>query len=918
MDRLPDWLRRDQVTHVEVFPARPGILSSWPDWAAPAVVAAFADAGIKSPWQHQVLAASLAHAGRDVVIATGTGSGKSLAYQLPTLTALVGNPQPGHPQPGHPQADPHAADHPKAGRPQHGHSQPGFHPPGHPQPGHAQPDSHPQDPQRGRRQPSLHPPGHPQSDRPQASSPKVGLSKARVLYLAPTKALAADQLRTLVALNVPGVRPATLDGDTSREQREWVRQHANFVLTNPDLLHHSLLPQNERWSSFLRHIHYVIVDECHSYRGVFGAHVAHILRRLRRLTTDRPVFVLASATSGDPAASATKLIGRPVTAITEDTAPRGATTFALWEPPLLPGSTPAFPLSKSPTIDPTPFVMATPDRPPAFTAATAATAAAAAATANAPPTNTPPTNTPPSDPTPADPMPADLTTADPTLAAAAALDAAPVRRSALREAGDLLADAVARGVRTLAFVPSRRGAEVVAAQAKRALDEVTPELGSRVAAYRAGYLPEERRALEQSLATGELTGLATTSALELGIDVTGLDMVLLSGYPGTRAAMWQRAGRAGRAGRDALCVLIARDDPLDTYLVHHPAALFHPPIEATVFDPANPHVLAPHLCTAAAEKPLTTSDLQLFGAPRSLVDDLVRQGALRSRPNGWYWTHPERPDIDLRGTGGLPISVIEASTGRLIGTADAGGAHHHLHQGAVYAHQGRTFVVSHLDLEDGVAMVEPEKPPYTTHARDVTSLDVLQVRSYVDAGPVGVFLGEVEVTSQVVSFQRRRLDSGEVLGTWPLDLPRRTLQTVAVWTTIADSALSDVDDVPGALHAAEHAAIGLLPLVASCDRWDIGGLSTARHADTDAPTIFVYDGHPGGAGFAERAFEMAEAWLTATRDTVKACGCDRGCPGCVQSPKCGNGNNPLDKHGAVKVLSVLLAQLERTGSPAAG
>lgn len=688
--------------------------------------------------------------------------------------------------------------------------------------------------------------------------------KARVLYLAPTKALAADQQRSLDSLNIPGVRASALDGDTSREQRDWIRQHANIVLTNPDLLHHSMLPRHQWWAHFLRHLRYVVVDECHSYRGVFGAHVAHVLRRLRRMTNDRPVFVLASATSGDPAASASKLIGRPVKAVTDDTAPRGATTFALWEPPLLPGA--GAPRIPAQARGETPLA---------------------------------------------------------TVATPEAFDAAPVRRSALRETADLLASAVAGGIRTLAFVPSRRGAESVASHARRALDEIAPDLGNRIAAYRAGYLPEERRALEKALTTGELIGLATTNALELGIDVSGLDVVLLSGYPGTRSAMWQRAGRAGRAGRDALCVLIARDDPLDTYLVHHPEALFHAPVEATVFDPANPYVLVPHLCTAAAERPLTADDLELFGASQSVVDELVAQGALRCRPTGWYWTHPHRPEIDLRGTGGMPVSVIEASTGRLIGSADAGTAHHHLHAGAVYTHQGRTYVVQQLDLEDGVALVEADNPAYTTHARDVTSLEVLHVRSYVDAGPVGVFLGDVQVTSQVVSFQRRRLDSGEVLGTWPLDLPPRTLRTVAVWTTLAESTLAAVEDVPGALHAAEHAAIGLLPLVASCDRWDIGGLSTARHPDTDAPTIFVYDGHPGGAGFAERAFNMAEAWFTATRDTVKTCGCEWGCPSCVQSPKCGNGNNPLDKLGAVIVLSTLLSELDRrqaverryTGSP---
>ncbi|MEU8081164.1 DEAD/DEAH box helicase [Catellatospora citrea] len=749
MDLLPYWLKRDQVTHVELLPARAGRAAAWPDWVPAELLGALHAGGITAPWEHQVEAAELAWGGTDVVVSTGTGSGKSLAYQLPALSAVLTRP------------------------------------------------------------------------------------RARVLYLAPTKALAADQHRALTGLNLPGLRAAVCDGDTPREERDWIRQHANVILTNPDLLHHSLLPGHQRWSGVLRNLRYVIVDESHSYRGVFGAHVAHILRRLRRLTErpgSGPVFLLASATSGDPAGSAGRLIGRPVRAVTEDAAPRGSMTFALWEPPELPG-----------------------------------------ADGNG--------------------------------------DAAPVRRSALRETADLLADAVVQGVRTLAFVPSRRGAEVVAGHARAALEEAQPGLGRQVAAYRAGYLREERRTLEQQLTDGTLTGLATTNALELGIDVTGLDAVLLAGYPGTRAAVWQRAGRAGRAGRDGLCVLVARDDPLDTYLVHHPQALFGKAVEATVFDPANPYVLAPHLCTAAAEQPLTEADLPLFGADLALLDELVAAGALRRRPTGWYWTHPQRPEIDLRGTGGPPIAVIEAATGRLIGTADAGAAHHHLHPGAVYTHQGRTYVVQSLDLADGVALVDADNPPYSTHARDTIDLTVLEVRSQVDAGPVRLFLGEVEVTSQVVSFQRRRMDSGEVLGTWPLDLPTRTLRTVAVWATIEEPAVAGIEDLPGSLHAAEHAAIGLLPLVASCDRWDIGGLSTARHADTDAPTIFVYDGHPGGAGFAERAYGMAAEWLGATRTAVAECACERGCPSCVQSPKCGNGNNPLDKPGAVTVLDIILTHL---------
>jgi DEAD/DEAH box helicase domain-containing protein len=483
------------------------------------------------------------------------------------------------------------------------------------------------------------------------------------------------------------------------------------------------------------------------------------------------------------------------------------------------------------------------------------------------------------------------------------------------ESADLLADAVSHGVRTLAFVRSRRGAEVLATTARRALDEAVPGLGERVAAYRAGYLPEERRALERALQDGELLGLATTTALELGVDLVGMDAVILCGYPGRLASLWQQSGRAGRAGRDALSVLVARDDPLDTYLVRHPRALFGAPVEATVLDPANPYVLGPQLCAAAAEAPLTSADVVRFGGrpAAETIEALVAAGALRRRPTGWYWTRVDRPEVDLRGMGGAPIAVVESASGRLLGTVDPGSAHMLVHPGAVYLHQGASYVVDALDLDDGVALVHPETPPWSTHARDTATLSVVEVRADRDAGPVGLFLGEVDVTNQVVSYQRRLISSGEVLGTYPLELPERQLRTVAVWFTVSPEALADagVDpaDVPGALHAAEHAAIGLLPLVATCDRWDIGGMSTAVHPDTGAPSVFVYDGHPGGAGFAERAYAAAGHWLAATRDVIAECGCEAGCPSCVQSPKCGNGNQPLAKAGAVAALDVVLAAL---------
>ena len=664
---------------------------------------------------------------------------------------------------------------------------------------------------------------------------------ATALYLAPTKALAADQLRALGELSRPlgnAARPAVYDGDTPYEEREWVRLHANYVLTNPDMLHRGILPGHARWSSFLRGLRYIVIDECHTYRGVFGSHVAQVLRRLRRVAARygaSPVFLLASATAADPAVAATRLTGVPVREVTEDTSPRGELTFALWEPP---------------------------------------------------------------------------------LTSAQGERGAPVRRTATAEAADLLADLATRRIRTLAFLRSRRGAELTAVIAQERLAENDPSLSGRIAAYRGGYLPEERRALERALHSGELLGLAATTALELGVDISGLDSVLIAGYPGTRASLWQQAGRAGRHGQAALAVLIARDDPLDTYLVHHPEALFAQPVESTVLDPDNPYVLAPHLCAAAAELPLSEADFGLFGPTAAeVVPQLEQRRLLRRRGSTWYWTRRERAvDLtDIRGQGGKPVQVVEGGTGRLLGTVDAAASHTTVHEGAVHLHQGRSYVVRELDLEDPggpVALVEESSPPWSTMARDTTSISILETDTQVPWGEGTLCFGSVEVTNQVVSYLRRKLVTGEVLGETKLDLPPRTLRTRAVWWTVSEDQLDSAgvipEMLPGALHAAEHASIGMLPLFATCDRWDIGGVSVPLHPDTLLPTVFVYDGHPGGAGFAERAFQAARQWLQATREAIASCECASGCPSCVQSPKCGNGNEPLHKRGALRLLTELL------------
>ncbi|MCY1680497.1 DEAD/DEAH box helicase [Streptomyces sp. NPDC052071] len=666
------------------------------------------------------------------------------------------------------------------------------------------------------------------------------------LYLAPTKALAADQRRSVKALATPlgsAIRPAVYDGDTPVEEREWVRQYANYVLTNPDMLHRGILPSHPRWASFLRALRFVVIDECHTYRGVFGSHVAQVLRRLRRLCArygSDPVFLLASATAAHPSVAAGRLTGLPVKEVADDASPRGEMVFALWEPPLtdLHGER-----------------------------------------------------------------------------------GAPVRRTATAETADLLTDLTVQGVRSVAFVRSRRGAELISVIAKERLAEVDRSLPGRVAAYRGGYLPEERRALERALHSGDLLGLAATTALELGIDVSGLDAVVIAGYPGTRASLWQQAGRAGRSGQGALAVLVARDDPLDTFLVHHPEALFDQPVESTVLDPDNPYVLAPHLCAAAAEIPLTEDDITLFGpAVPELLPQLEAAKLLRRRTTGWHWTRRERAaDLtDIRGAGGRPVQIVEADTGRLLGTVDEAAAHTSVHEGAVHLHQGRTYLVRALDLEDSVALVEEAVPPYSTNARDTTAISVLETDTEIPWGDGRLCFGSVEVTNQVVSFLRRKLITGEVLGETKLDLPPRTLRTRAVWWTVTEDQLDAARISPeilgGALHAAEHASIGMLPLFATCDRWDIGGVSVPLHPDTLLPTVFVYDGHPGGAGFSERAFHTARTWLTATRQAIASCECEAGCPSCIQSPKCGNGNDPLHKRGAVRLLTELL----RTAPPDPG
>ena len=845
--------RRTCLTHVETLPRREGRTGDWPAWTDPRLLEHLRARGVERPWIHQERAAELAHAGRHTVLATATASGKSLAYLLPALTAIG------------------------------------------------------------------------------ARSLDPAERRATVLYVSPTKALAADQLTNIEAMargaGIADARVAVFDGDTPAEQRRWIRRHGTFVLTNPDMLHFGILPGHEQWASFFRALRYVVIDECHSYRGVFGSHVALVLRRLRRIAAhyrSEPTFILASATTANPEVSASRLVGAEVEAITEDGSPRAGLTFALWEPGTRaridgrPGSTGADGTGSGGTgSDGT----GTYDSGPG----------AAGAQAGTPPTDA------------ADRLDAlaaaesNRTVEDEGRGGAAE---EPQRRSATSEAAAILADLVERDVQTLVFARSRRGAELVASGARRLLTEKAEQAGHgggagalmdaahRVAAYRGGYLAEERRALEDALRSGELRALASTNALELGIDIAGLDAVVIAGWPGTRASLWQQAGRAGRrhagggpaggggsgaGGTGALALFVAREDPLDTFVVHHPESVFGASVEAAVFDPANPYVMTPHLCAAAAELPIRDGEEQIFGPTATeLLGTLTARGALRRRPTGWYWTLPQSAHdlTDLRGSGGEPVRIVEQGSGALLGTVDAGSAHTQVHDGAVYLHQGRSYVVDHLDIERAVALVHREDPLHSTHPQTASTIRVRQVertRPWRDG--VTLCFGTVDVTDQVTGYQVRDVFTQAVLGQHPLDLPPRTLTTKAVWweipAALTERAGIDDEALPGALHAAEHAAISMLPLLATCDRWDIGGVSTALHEDTGMPTIFVYDGAPGGAGFAERGAEGASAWLRSTADMIDECSCTDGCPACVVSPKCGNGNEPLSKAGAASLLAVL-------------
>ncbi len=657
---------------------------------------------------------------------------------------------------------------------------------------------------------------------------------SRALYLFPTKALAQDQLRSLKELTSGlGVKHATFDGDTPSWQRSEIKRSANIVLSNPDMVHLGILPNHRSWWRLLTQLKYVVIDEAHVYRGVFGSHVANVLRRLKRLCAhygSQPRFICCSATIANPKEHAERLCGVPFQPITEDGSPHGGKDFVFWNPPL---------------ID----------------------------------------------------------------------EAKSVRRSANSETTLLLTELMRNGIRSLAFARTRRLTELIYLYMREQLAE-SPDLGERVKPYRAGYLPEERRQIERELFEGRLLAAVATTALELGIDIGDLDATVLSGYPGSIASTWQQAGRSGRGREDSLSFLIGLDSPLDQYFMRHPEVFFAKSYEHALIDPRNQYILKPHLLCASWELPLTDGDQEFFaGDLEQAMAELEGEGFLRHRNPRWYPApsviYPAQ-DINIRTTSAESYGLVDVSTGCLLETVGSAVALSQIHPGAIYIHQGESYLVTELDLIAHTAYCRPTDATYYTQAKDVTDLRMLKVSQEKAFGQGRVHLGEVEVTNRVIGFRKKRVFTEEVIAEEPLDLPAQSFNTVALWFNIpppVETQLAQAGlDLAGGLHAVEHATIAMLPLFALCDRNDIGGVSTPLHPDTGKAEVFIYDAYPGGVGIVEKGFELIGRLWQETLRVLLECPCEEGCPSCIQSPKCGNNNEPLDKKAAQMILEGLLSQ----------
>ena len=648
------------------------------------------------------------------------------------------------------------------------------------------------------------------------------------LYLFPLKALAQDQYQAFVSLNqqLPKelqLEAAVYDGDTPSSQRRRIKENLpHLIISNPDMLHLGFLPFHQQWENFFRNLRLVVIDEIHTYRGIFGSHVVQVLRRLQRicgLYGSQPRFILLSATIENAKDFAGRLTGLEFRAVEQNGAPQAGRHFFFVNPEL----------------------------------------------------------------------------------------------SATTVAARLFVRALENNLKTIAFTQARKLTEIIHMN----VAEASPALASKVSSYRAGFLAEERRDIERGLASGSVAGVISTSALEMGIDIGGLDVCILVGYPGTIINTWQRSGRVGRGRGDSLVILIAQPDALDQYFMRHPEDFFQRPFEAAVVDPNNSEVVDAHLPCAAAEIPLSESN-DLYnngGLLASRAPVLEASGALlRSAEGNVWYAAKQRPQrlVDIRSVGEAYV-ILDGPSEKAIGKNDGVRVFKECHQGAVYLHRGQQHLVTHLDLKRKNVFVKPTKVRYYTRALSEKDTEILSVDQ---SRPVANFiarLGRVRVTEQVVGYEKRNLYSGELLDSLSLDLPSQSFETIGFWLEIEDILQEMVRQrkhhFMGGIHALEHALISMFPLFALCDRNDIGGIAIPRHLQLQKSAVFIYDGYPGGVGLAARGFDMIGELLKKTVELIAACPCDLGCPSCIHSPKCGAGNKPLDKTAALFLARALLGEL---------
>jgi DEAD/DEAH box helicase domain-containing protein len=653
---------------------------------------------------------------------------------------------------------------------------------------------------------------------------------ATALFLYPTKALAYDQLRTVTELSRETgivVDPAVYDGDTPRDKRPQIRQSSRIVLSNPHELH-QILPWHHQWSRFLSGLSCVVIDEGHRYRGVFGSHVAFLIRRLQRICRrygSDPLIIISSATLANPAEFASRLCGVPFRLIDHDGAPHGSRRFLLYNP---------FRNGKT-------------------------------------------------------------------------------DRSFHRDAASVLTACVRHRLQTLTFTGSRKMTELVALWAREAMVRERIGTPDEISAYRAGYLPEERRDIENRLKSGSLRAVVSTNALELGIDIGSLDGVILTGYPGTMIATWQQTGRAGRCREDSAALLIASANPLDQYFMRNPDLFFRASHESAILDLGNPHILSGQLLCAAAELPLSDSDVSSFGpSSADIIAALQAERLLSETRNGLVYSGSRRPQ-EMVGLSEISRDSFRVlCNGRTLETLDRGQAFREAHRGAVLLHQGEQYLVDSLDLEHGIIRAKPSDVDYHTQPLKSVDIRIIGTRESRMLGDVPLSFGDVEVTEQYFAYKIIRGDT--ILGVEPLDLPPLTFSTTALWfTSPADLdrvVLSAGADLDGGLHGTEHALIAMMPFHVLCDRWDLGGFSVPAHRETGGPAVFIYDGHEGGIGLSEKAYTIFEDLILDTARLVSECPCNDGCPACIYSPKCGNDNQPLDKKGTSLILEYLSEKVQ--------